>query len=54
MADYSKVVCCSKEIHNRLNEDVRGEFLKHHPEMEGVKISKAYLLNHIIEYYLNN
>ena len=37
-----------------LIEKVRDEFLDHHPEFRGMRLSKRFLLQKVCEYYLEN
>lgn len=52
--DHSQRIICSKYNKDRLKEDVREEYLKHHPEMKDVKLSENFLVTKLIDYYLGD
>lgn len=45
---------CSDEVFKSIVEDCMREYIKHHPEMEGAKISQNHILKQISNYYLQN
>jgi len=49
----NKTVILRKEVHDKL-EEVREEYLKHHPEMKNIRLSYNKLIYETIQFYLNN
>ena len=47
------LVCCD-DVFKSITDDCVREYLKHHPEMKGAKISQNHILNQISSYYLEN
>lgn len=43
-----------KETQLLLRNEVKDEFLKHHKEMRGIKLTDDYLVKKIIDYYLEH
>lgn len=44
----------SKKVMVLLDNEVKEEFLKHHPEMQPVRISRNFLLMHALSYYVSS
>ena len=47
-----KHLVCNDEVFNLITHDCIREYLKHHPEMEGAKISHNHILKQISTHYL--
>ena len=45
---------CSESTRELIVEDCIKEYLSHHPEMEGAKISQNHILKQIAEHYLRS
>lgn len=43
---------CSQEVYDSINTDCKMEYVEHHPEMEGAKISQNHILKQISKFYL--
>ena len=48
----SRHVACSQEVYDMVVNDCKREYLEHHPEMEGAKISHNHILKQISKFYL--
>ena len=49
---YTGKLCCSLTNKKLLMEECKIEFLKHHPDFEGMTLTQDFMLTKIIEYYL--
>lgn len=49
---YRSHLLCSKEIKMMIMKQCVDEFLRHHPEMVGIKISQGFMLRRLALYYL--
>ena len=49
---YCERLCCSTETKNMIMTDCVEEFLSHHPELAGMKITQDFILRKIIDFYL--
>jgi len=43
---------CNKEVYETITKECVIEYLKHHPEMIGAKISQNHILRQISKFYL--
>ncbi len=44
---------CSQEVYDIIVKDCAREYVEHHPEMQGAKISQNHILKQISQFYLN-
>lgn len=49
---YSVKLTVSKSTKELIIEDCKEEFLKHHPELEGMKITENFIIRQIADFYL--
>ncbi len=52
--NYTDSMKCSKETKDLIMNDCVKEFISHHREFEGMKITHGFMLKKIAEYYLKN
>ena len=52
MAKYYDRVVCSKETKETIMEECVKIFLKHHPEMKGIKITQEKIMYEISRFYI--
>jgi hypothetical protein len=50
--NYERHILCSNESKKLIEEDCKKEFLNHHPEFKGLRLSNGFILSKIIKYYL--
>lgn len=50
---YIERIVCSPSTRKLLEKECRAEFLKHHPDMKGVRLSNDYILRRVCNYYLD-
>ncbi len=43
---------CSQETKDLILNECAEEFIKHHPELNGMKVSQGFILKKITEFYL--
>ena len=51
---YKIHLTCSKKTADMIIQDCVREFVEHHPEFEGMKISQGFILKKIAEHYLDS
>ena len=51
-ANYTEMLRCSKKTKALIMTDCKKEFLKHHPELIGTKITQGQILIQIAIFYL--
>lgn len=51
---YKVHLTCSKETADAIMKNCVKEFLEHHPDFEGMKISQGFILKQIAEHYLRS
>ncbi|MCX6709793.1 MAG: hypothetical protein NTV63_02445 [Candidatus Woesearchaeota archaeon] len=49
---YNDRISCSSKDKKRLISDCQKIYLKHHPEMSGIRLTQGFMLKKIIDYYL--
>ena len=49
---YSEKLSCSASTKNLIIEKCVCEFLEHHPELRGIKVTQNMILRQIAEFYL--
>lgn len=49
---YKVRLTVSKNTKNLIMNECKGEFLKHHPEIKGMKITENFIVRQIAEFYL--
>jgi len=54
MSEKWRQIRCNKINLDKLRNEIKQEFLKHHPEFEGYPLSDNFLLTKIINYYLES
>ena len=52
--NYTDFLKCSKETKDQIMNDCVAEYLKHHPEHDGLKITQGFMLKRLSEYYLGD
>ena len=52
--NYVVHLTCSKKTSKLIMDDCIKEFLTHHPDFEGVKISQGFILKEISQHYLRS
>ena len=53
MAKKYTRISCFPETKKKIMEDCKQQFLKSHPEFEGMKITENFILTKLYKYYLN-
>jgi hypothetical protein len=48
-----RVVAIDSETYAKLR-DCETEYRKHHPDLNGIHLSRAYIVKQVVEYYLNH
>lgn len=48
----SERITCSVSTKDLLLDECKQEYLKHHPEMEGVILTQSFLVRKVIDFYL--
>ncbi len=51
---YRIHLTCSQKTADMITTDCIREFIAHHPEFEGMKISQGFILKKIAEHYLQS
>lgn len=51
---YKIHLTCSKKTADMIMQDCAREFINHHPDFEGMKLSQGFMLKKIAEHYLNS
>lgn len=49
---YTTHLTCSKKTANLIMNECIKEFLIHHPDFEGMRISQGFILKQVAEHYL--
>ena len=49
---YSVKLTVSESTKKLINEDCKEEFIKHHPELKGMKITENFIVRQIADFYL--
>lgn len=50
--NYGVHMTCSEETRDLIMQDCLNDFLTHHPEFKGMKLSQGFMLKKIAETYL--
>jgi len=54
MVKRFKHIVVDEDTYNLIMGDCLNEFLEHHPDFEGMKLTQNFILKKIVDYYLNN
>lgn len=49
---YSVKLTVSESTKKLITEDCKNEFLKHHPELQGMKITENFIIRQLADFYL--